>query len=90
MDSSASPDRHIAAAKLRLGHLAGLTAKTDAAERSILESAEARLAGVDADLAKLRPRVNLDQGAADSYMAAATERGQLALVIERARQVIPQ
>lgn len=81
-------NQHIGAARRRLGHLAGLAAKTRATEERILEVAEHRLAAVDADLAKLRPRVNLDEAAADSYQALTTERGHLTMVLSRARAVL--
>lgn len=88
MTSQTSPDRHIDAAKQRLAHLAGLSERTEAAERKILESAEDRLTAIDADLGKLRPRVNLDDAAGDQYQELTLERGQCVLVIERAKQVL--
>ena len=87
MERPSSPDRHIEAAKRRLGHLAGVAAKTLEAECRILAVAEDRLRQVEADLQKLRPRVYLDQDAADDYQRLVLERGQLALVIAQARQV---
>lgn len=88
MTSPTSPDRHIDAAKQRLAHLGGLSERTEAAERKILDAAEDRLTTIDADLAKLRPRVNLDDAAGDQYQALTLERGQCVLVIERAKQVL--
>jgi hypothetical protein len=81
-------DQHIAAARTRLTHLAGLAARTDAAELKILEAAEDRRAAISADIEKLRPRVNLDDEAGDKYMALITERGQLDTVAGRSRQVL--
>ncbi len=89
---SASPsrpeDKHVDGAKRRLSHLAGLSQKTEEAERKILAAAEDRLAVVDADLDKLRPRVELNPVAAGRYQDRMIERGHLVLVIARARKVI--
>ena len=67
-----------------------MAAKTLEAERRILAAAEDRLGQVEADIQKLRPRVVLDQDAAEDYQRLVLERGQLAMVIARARQVTPQ
>jgi hypothetical protein len=77
--------QHIEAARARLAHLAGVAAKTDKAEHTILASAQDRLEAVTRDLETLRPRVNLDQGAADRYMELTQERGTLATVIAQAQ-----
>lgn len=88
MSKRPSPDQHLAAAKRRLVHLEGLSQKTEETERRILAAAEDRLAAVSADLEKLRPRVNLDQAAADQYRELTLERGKLSTVIARAREVL--
>jgi len=85
MPQAARPEQHIAAAKARLAHTAGLAAKTHATEQRILEAAESRLEEVRADLDKLRHRVHLDPRAADRYRELTLESGQLATVIARAR-----
>ncbi len=81
-------DKHVAGAKARLAHLAGLAEKTDATEHKILAAAMERLELVDCDLSKLRPRVNLDDAAAERYQELTLERGQLALVIAKARSAL--
>ncbi|MDU7523501.1 MAG: hypothetical protein E7K72_19305 [Roseomonas mucosa] len=87
MEKARSPDRHIAAARQRLSHLQGIAGRTAAAERRILDLAEKRHAEVLADLARLRPRVNLDPDAAEQYQRLTMERGQLDMVTARARQL---
>jgi|GEM_PF-5481220 len=81
-------ETHIAAARQRLSSLAGIAAKTEATERRILAAATDRLGKVEADIARLAPRVNLDDSAADAYQAAILERGQLAMVITRANEAL--
>lgn len=88
MTSRTSPEPHIEGAKRRLVHLAGLSGRTEEAERKIMEAAEDRLTAIDADLSKLRARVNLDGNVADRYQALTLERGQCVLVVERAKQVL--
>jgi hypothetical protein len=81
-------DKHVEAARTRLVHLAGLSARTHAAEQRILDAAEHRLESVDRDIATLRPRVNLSDEAAQQYQDLHMERGQLVIVIAKARQVL--
>jgi hypothetical protein len=76
---------HTDACRTRLAHLGGLAAKTHQAERKLLEAATNRMAAVAADLDTLRPRVNVDQGAADRYMELTEEWGTLATVIAQAQ-----
>lgn len=85
---TAAPDRHIAAAKTRLGHLAGLAARTSAAERSILAAAEQRLTAVTKEMASVADRVLTDSDAADRYVTLIQERGRLKLVIASSREVL--
>lgn len=79
---------HLDAARARLADLGGLSAHTADTERRILEAAEHRLEAVQADLDKLRPRVNLDDDAADRYSALVLERGQLSTVIAQSREAL--
>lgn len=82
------PDRHIAAAKTRLGHLAGLAGKTSAAERSILAAAEQRMTAVAKEMASVADRVLTDPDAAERYVTLVQERGRLQLVIASSREVL--
>ena len=76
-------------ARAHLGELGALSAKTDAAERKILAAAEKRHAVVLAELEELSPGV---EGAGDAdqdrYLELVAERGQLHIVIAKARQVL--
>jgi hypothetical protein len=81
-------EKHIAGTKSRLAQLAGLAARTEAAERRIAGAAEDRRAALCADLDKLRPRVHLDPGAAEQYQALVLERGQIDTVLANARRVL--
>ncbi|HET7674199.1 MAG TPA: hypothetical protein VFL54_01620 [Gammaproteobacteria bacterium] len=65
--------------------LAGEHQKTAAVESKILAAAIERMAAVDDKLAKLKPRVHLDEQAEAAYQALTHERGRLELVIARAR-----
>lgn len=86
--STSVPNRHIAAAKTRLAHLAGLSGKTVAAERSILSAAEQRQHVVERELSSLADRVLTDHEAADRYTTLIQERGQLRMVIASAREAL--
>lgn len=88
MTDKRRPDQHLAAARSRLLHLAGLAAKTEATERQILAAAEARLAAVRADLDKLRPRALTDAAAGDRYRELTLEAGQIETVIAQAREAL--
>lgn len=85
-DDPAAPQ--IAGARRRLAHLGGLAKRAEEAERRILAAAEDRIAAIDADLAKLRPRVDLDDAAADRFMAMTAERGQCQTVAAKAQKVL--
>jgi len=78
----------MAAARRRLGHLAGLEAATATAERKILEAAEKRLAQVEEDLAKARRRALLHDGAATATIELTSERARLREVIRRAHEAL--
>lgn len=73
----------------RLGDLAGLAGKTEAAERAILASAEKRLATVHAELQRTAVGVEAaPEKEQTRYLELTRERGQLQLVIGKARQVL--
>lgn len=80
---------HIERTRTHLGELAGLSAKTEAAERRILEGAEKRLAEVQSAIERARPGL---EGAPDAaqqrYLDLVAERGQLNTVIARARKAL--
>jgi len=81
--------RHIAQTRTHLGRLHGLAAKTEAAERRILERAEARIEEVNGLIDRARPGAEVAPDAAqDRYLALVEERGQLNTVIAKARQVL--
>lgn len=78
-------------ARAHLGELAGLASKTEAAERRILETAEKRLGIVQGDIEAAQPGIeSADEAAQDRYLASVTERGQLHIVIAKARQALAQ
>ena len=61
----------------------------EAAERRILDSAEKRLATVQAMIDRQRPGVEgAPDGAQDRYMDLIAERGQLNQVVAKARQAL--
>lgn len=81
--------KHIADTRAHLGELHGLAAKTEAAERRILASAEARLDEVNAGLDRLRPGAESAPDAhQDRYLALVKERGKLHTVIAKARRAL--
>lgn len=80
--------QHVEAAKRRLVHLSGISARTAADEGRILDAAEHRLGVVQQDLATLRPRVNADPAAAARYQDLVLESGQLARVVAQAKKVL--
>jgi len=69
-----------------LSALGKLSARTDAAERSILEAAKSRLASAHSEREKMRPRALLDPVADEHYQALTTEIGHLQQVIGRAQR----
>ena len=86
MTQPALSDDHIDAAGSRLVDLTALSHRTQEAERRILARATERMGDIQADLAKLAPRVVADADAARRYEALLVERGQLALIIARAQE----
>lgn len=82
-------DRHIEAARQRVAHLHALSHATDEAERKIGEAAKKRLAEVDAELTRLRPRAMLDEATGRRVEDLALERGHLMRVIAQAAARAP-
>ena len=81
--------RHIANTRAQLGELHGLAAKTEADERRILRSAEARLEQVVAMIERQRPGVEAAPDAAqDRYTDLVKERAQLQTVISKSRHIL--
>lgn len=81
--------RHISNTRASLGELHSLAAKTEADERGILERAEARLERVVAMIERQRPGVEAAPDAAqDRYTDLVRERGQLHVVIAKARAAL--
>lgn len=80
--------QHIENVRRQIGELSSLAAKTDAAERKILEAAEKRLDWVQSRLADLRSKALVDAAAGKEYQELALERGRLNLVIAQAQKNI--
>lgn len=85
-----TPDQHIAAARRRLGHLAGLEAGTAKAEQAILQHARERLDTVEAELEQVRRHAAVKDRAATRYLELTEERGRLLEVIQRANDALGQ
>lgn len=80
---------HMDAARTRLGELGALAARTEAAERRILELAEQRLEDVQAAITRARPGIEIAPPAAqDRYLSLVSERAQLSAVIARAKSAL--
>lgn len=80
---------HLANTRAHLGELQGLADKTDAAERSILERATARLDEVNKAIERQRPGVEgAGDSAQDRYTDLVSERGQLEIVIAKSRKAL--
>lgn len=81
--------RHMERTRDQLGELAGLADRTERTERRILEQAEKRLAEVQASMERARPGIEAAPDAAQQrYTDLVAERGQLELVIARAREAL--
>ena len=77
---------HIDRTRHHLGELAGLAGKTETAERKILAAAEKRLAAVQNELVGIHgAEFGKDS---DRYTALIAERGQLQIVVAKARRVL--
>lgn len=80
---------HIERARHSLGELGSLSAKTEAAERRILERAQQRRDDVQAEIDRCRPGVEAaPESSQDRYLALIKERGVLDTVIARAVSVL--
>ena len=79
-------DERRAAARQRLQHTQALLTKTDRSEQAILDAALQMQGETASKLQSLAPRVHLDQGASDEYEQTVLQRGQLDMVIAKARQ----
>lgn len=80
---------HLEKTRAHLGELAGLAAKTEAAERRILERAEKRLVQVQAEIEKAAPGAqHADDAGQQQYLDLVAERGQLHVVIAKARAAL--
>lgn len=81
--------RHMDRARQGLGELGALSSKTEAAERRILASAEHRHAELVAQIERARPGVEAASDAAQQrYLDLVTERGQVEVVIAKARAAL--
>ncbi len=80
---------HIDKARSTLGELGGLTAKTEAAERKILSSAESRLEDVQKAIARAQAGAESSpESEQDRYIALVEERGQLNIVIAKSKKAL--
>lgn len=81
--------RHMENARAGLGRLGALAAKTEDAERKILDAAQKRRADVVAGIKQLQPGI---EGASDEdqdrYTELVSERGQLDVVIAKAQKTL--
>lgn len=81
--------RHMERARKGLGELGALAAKTEAAERRILEQAERRHAEVVAQIERARPGIEAATDAAQQrYTDLVAERGRVEIVIAKARAAL--
>ena len=81
--------RHMDKARGQLGDLHGLAAKTERAERNILTAAENRHAEVCKAIERTRPGVeSAPESAQQRYTDLVAERGQLDVVIAKARKAL--
>lgn len=81
--------RHIEKARAGLGDLHDLAAKTERTERNILAAAEKRHAEVCAAIERARPGADGASDAAQQrYTDLVSERGQLDVVIAKARKAL--
>ena len=81
--------RFLTNTRTHLGVLHKLSGETEAAERRILERAQARLDEVNAQIDRQRPGVESAPEASQSrYLALIEERGQLGVVIAKARKIL--
>lgn len=79
---------HIEKARGALGELHGLATKTEAAEQRILAAANERLASVQKEIDAAGNVEAADEAAQDAYLELIRERGQLHVVIAKARKAL--
>lgn len=83
--------KHIERAQAQLGELGNLANKTEAEERRILAAALKRLDSVNAEIERARPGAeSAPDKAQDRYLELIQERGQLNIVIAKARDILGQ
>lgn len=81
--------RHIEKARAHLGELHSLADKTEHTERNILAAAEKRHAEVCKAIERARPGMEVASDSAQQrYTDLVAERGQLDVVIARARKAL--
>lgn len=81
--------RHIEKTRGQLGDLHELASKTERTERNILAAAEKRHTEVCAAIERARPGVDAASDSAQQrYTDLVTERGQLDVVIAKARRAL--
>lgn len=81
--------RHMEKARAHMGELHDLATKTDASEQKILAAAEKRHATVLSKIEQLQPGIDAaGDDVHDEYLGLVSERGQLEIVIARARKAL--
>lgn len=87
--SNPTMKRHISNTRASLADLGALAAKTEEDERGILSRAEARLVDVSAQIERQRPGIEAaPESAQDRYLSLVEERGQLQVVIAKAKKAL--
>lgn len=80
---------HLDKARSALGELGSLASKTEAAERNILTSAEARLEVVQKSIKRTQAGAETaPESEQDRYIALIEERGQLNIIIAKAKKAL--
>lgn len=74
------------AGRARLAALEGHLSSIQEAEKRILQQAQQQVDAITEKLSQLRPRVLLDESAADEYTHLVEKRGRLNVVIAQARK----
>lgn len=81
--------RHIENTRSKLGELSALSDKTEQTERNILAQAEKRLPEVQAAIDKMQAGIDgADDAEQDKYQELIAERGQLQIVIAKAKKIL--
>lgn len=81
-------ETHIKNTRRHLGELGAMSAQNEAAERKILERAEAMLTDVQKKIEAGRPKAVTDGDGGQTYQDLILERGRLQQVIAKAKQVL--